>query len=95
MNVILFTVDESFSISVTALTGKIVESLNGSLTLAYISSSDDDREAGEYILKSACKLIDCLVVERIFRVGKSLDQIMAIIDEGAYDLVVFEVSVDD
>lgn len=90
MNVILFTVDESFSISVTALTGKLVESLNGNLTLAYISSSGDDREAGEYILDSACKLIDCLVVERIFRVGKSLNQIMAIIEEGSYDLVVFE-----
>ena len=49
INIILFTVDESFSISVTALTGKLVESLNGKLTLAYISSSNDDRNNAQNI----------------------------------------------
>ena len=90
MNIILFTVDESFSISVTALTGKLVESLNGKLTLAYISSSNDDREAGEFILENACTLLDCLDVKKMYQSGESLDQIMELIEEGQYDIVVFE-----
>jgi nucleotide-binding universal stress UspA family protein len=89
MNIILFSVDASFSVSVTALTGKLAQSLNANFTLAYISSSND-KEAGEFILNNADSLLEGLDVEKIYQSGESMEEIMALIEEGEYDIVVFE-----
>ena len=90
MNIILFGVDQSFSVSVVALTGKLAKSLGAKLTLAFISSSDSDQEAAEFILNNASLLCKGIDVEKMYQSGESLEEIMDVLRKGQYDIVVFE-----
>jgi len=90
MNIILFTVDDSFSISVTALTGKLARSMGANLSLAYVCTTDDDQETGKFILDNAEKLLEGIKVKKIYKCGESLDEIMTEINAEHYDVVVFE-----
>ena len=90
MKIILFTVDQSFSVSVAALTGELIRAVNGILTLAYLTATNESRDPGEFILDQTSKLLGDIKVERRRQEGDSLDEIMALIKAENYDLAVFE-----
>lgn len=90
MKIILFTVDQSFSVSVAALTGKLASAVNGKVTLVYITSIDEEKAAGDFILDQASKLMDGVKIEKKHQRGSSLAEIMDLLDAEEYDLAVFE-----